>query len=59
MGLLRLHNTLTKKIEEFVPRDSGKAALYVCGPTVYDSSHLGHMRAAIAFDVLRRYLEWK
>lgn len=59
MGPLRLHNTLTKKIEEFVPRDSGKAALYVCGPTVYDSSHLGHMRAAIAFDVLRRYLEWK
>jgi len=56
---LRLHNTLTKKVEEFVPRDPGRAGLYVCGPTVYDSAHLGHMRAAIAFDVLRRYLEWK
>ncbi len=59
MGTLRLHNTLTKRVEAFVPRDPGKAAMYVCGPTVYDSSHLGHMRAAIAFDVLRRYLEWK
>ncbi|MGH9895024.1 MAG: cysteine--tRNA ligase, partial [bacterium] len=56
---LRLHNTLTKKVEEFVSRDAGKAALYVCGLTVYDHAHLGHMRAAIVFDVLRRYLEWK
>jgi cysteinyl-tRNA synthetase len=54
---LHLHNTLTKKAEEFVPREPGKAAMYVCGPTVYDSSHLGHMRAAVVFDVLRRYLE--
>jgi len=54
---LRLHNTLTKRTEEFVPREPGKAAIYVCGPTVYDSSHLGHMRAAVVFDVLRRHLE--
>ncbi len=53
----RLHNTLTKRVEPFVPREPGKAAIYVCGPTVYDSSHLGHMRAAVIFDVLRRYLE--
>jgi len=56
---LRLHNTLTKREEEFVPREAGKAAMYVCGPTVYDSSHVGHMRAAIVFDVLRRYLEFR
>jgi cysteinyl-tRNA synthetase len=56
---LRLHNTLTRRVEEFVPRDSGKAAIYVCGPTVYDNAHVGHMRAALAFDVLRRYLEAK
>lgn len=56
---LRLYNTLTKKTEEFVPREPGKAAIYVCGPTVYDSSHLGHMRAAIVFDILRRYLDAK
>ena len=54
---LRLHNTLSKREEEFIPREAGKAAMYVCGPTVYDSSHLGHMRAAVVFDVLRRFLE--
>ncbi len=54
---LRLYNTRTKMAEEFVPRDPGKATLYVCGPTVYDTSHLGHMRAASVFDILRRYLE--
>jgi cysteinyl-tRNA synthetase len=54
---LRLHNTLTKRQDAFVPREAGKVAMYVCGPTVYDTSHLGHMRAAVVFDVLRRYLE--
>ncbi len=58
MGL-KLHNSLTGQLEEFVPRDPGKAAIYVCGPTVWDSAHLGHMRAAIVFDVLRRHLESK
>jgi len=58
MGL-RLHNTLSKRIEEFVPRDPGRAAIYVCGPTVYDTAHVGHMRAALVFDVLRRHLEAK
>ncbi len=56
---LRLHNTLTKRTDEFVPRVPGAAAMYVCGPTVYDSSHVGHMRAAVVFDVLRRYLEFR
>ena len=56
---LRLHNTLTKRQDAFVPRDAGKVAMYVCGPTVYDTSHLGHMRAAVVFDVLRRYLEFR
>ncbi|HEY3247137.1 MAG TPA: cysteine--tRNA ligase [bacterium] len=55
--MLRLHNSLTKRTEDFVPRDPGKVAMYVCGPTVYDVTHLGHMRAAIVFDILRRYLE--
>ncbi|MDQ7843476.1 MAG: cysteine--tRNA ligase [Armatimonadota bacterium] len=54
---LRLHNTLTGRIEEFVPREPGRVAIYICGPTVYDSAHLGHMRAAVVFDVLRRFLE--
>jgi len=54
---LRLHNTLTGRTEEFVPREPGQVAVYVCGPTVYDSAHLGHMRAAVVFDVLRRFLQ--
>src|SRR5439155_27205667 len=58
MGL-RLHNTLTKRVEQLVTREAGKAAIYVCGPTVYDVTHLGHMRAAVVFDVLRRYLEFR
>src|SRR5438128_12169388 len=56
---LRLHNTLSKRVEEVVTREAGKAAIYVCGPTVYDVTHLGHMRAAVVFDVLRRYLEFR
>ncbi len=54
---LRLYNTRTKTAEELVPRDPGKVGIYVCGPTVYDTSHLGHMRAQSVFDILRRYLE--
>ncbi len=54
---LRLYNTRTKTAEEFIPREPGIATIYVCGPTVYDRSHLGHMRAASVFDILRRYLE--
>ncbi len=54
---LRLFNTRTKVAEEFVPRDPGRVGMYVCGPTVWDTSHLGHMRAAIVFDIVRRYLE--
>src|SRR5574340_1233274 len=54
---LRLFNTRTKVAEQFVPRDPGRVGMYVCGPTVWDTSHLGHMRAAMVFDILRRYLE--
>ena len=55
---MRLYNTLGKDLQEFVPRDEGKASIYVCGPTVQSAPHLGHGRAAVVFDVLRRYLEW-
>jgi len=56
---VRLYNTLGKELQAFVPRDAGKASIYVCGPTVQSAPHLGHGRAAVVFDVLRRYLEWK
>lgn len=53
---LRFHNTLTKQIDEFVPREAGKVNLFVCGPTVYDFSHLGHAKTYVQFDLLARVL---
>ena len=55
---MRLHNTLSGQVEEFVPRDS-EVLLYVCGITPYSESHLGHGMSVIIFDTLRRYLEFK
>jgi len=52
---VKLYNTLTRTLEEVSPRD-GTVGMYVCGVTVYDSSHIGHARTVIVFDVLRRYL---
>jgi len=56
--MLRVHNTLTRDKEEFIPRDEGKAAIYVCGPTTYNFIHLGNARPMVVFDVVRRYLEY-
>jgi cysteinyl-tRNA synthetase len=54
--MLKLHNTLSGRLEEFVPLVPGKVGMYVCGVTVYDRSHIGHARALVTFDVLFRYL---
>ncbi|QID32389.1 cysteine--tRNA ligase [Pampinifervens florentissimum] len=54
---IRIYNTLTGKVEEFVPIDPPKVSIYTCGVTVYDDSHVGHGRSLIVFDVLRRFLE--
>jgi cysteinyl-tRNA synthetase len=51
-----LYNTLTQKKEELVPYFENKIKMYVCGPTVYSSAHLGHARAAVTFDVIERFL---
>ncbi len=56
---MRVYNTLTRTKEEFVPREPGKVAMYVCGPTVYNHIHIGNARTFLSFDVVRRYLEWK
>lgn len=53
---LRLHNTLTRKKEDFVPLDPRNVRMYVCGPTVYDFAHIGNARPVIVFDVLFRLL---
>src|SRR5512143_1429157 len=55
---LRLHTTLSGRLEEFVPLVPGKVGMYVCGVTVYDRSHIGHARALVTFDVLFRYLRF-
>ncbi|HEX2028366.1 MAG TPA: cysteine--tRNA ligase [Nitriliruptorales bacterium] len=54
-----LHDTLTRETVPFQPRDDGKAAIYVCGPTVYGDTHVGHGRCAVVFDVLNRYLRYR
>ncbi len=54
---IRLYNTLAGKKEDLVPIEDRKIGIYVCGPTVYDSPHLGHARAAVMFDVMTRFLK--
>ena len=54
---LRIHNTLTRATERFVPIEPGHAGLYVCGITIYDLCHMGHARFMIAFDVVQRWLK--
>lgn len=54
---LFIHNTLTRKKEEFVPIDPERITLYVCGPTVYNYVHIGNARPAVVFDVLFRVLQ--
>jgi len=54
---LRVFNTLNRKKEVFKPLDPGKVRMYVCGPTVYDSCHIGHARSVVVFDVIARYLK--
>ncbi|HWC37495.1 MAG TPA: cysteine--tRNA ligase, partial [Acidimicrobiales bacterium] len=58
-GMLRLYDTALGEITEIVPRQPGRFSMYVCGPTVYEVPHIGHGRAALVYDVLRRYLEWR
>ncbi len=55
---MRLYNTLSGKKEILVPQVEGKISFYVCGVTVYDYCHLGHARAYVAFDCIRRYLDY-
>ena len=53
---LRIHNTLTRRLEDFVPIEPGHVRMYVCGITVYDLCHMGHARMMMAFDVAYRWL---
>ncbi|MBX3055684.1 MAG: cysteine--tRNA ligase [Anaerolineae bacterium] len=55
---LKIYNVLTRKKEEFVPLVAGKISMYVCGPTVYDYSHIGHAKTYVSFDVIVRFLRY-
>ncbi|MDP3518217.1 MAG: cysteine--tRNA ligase [Pseudohongiella sp.] len=55
---LKIHNSLTRQKESFVPIEPGKVSMYVCGLTTYDYSHIGHARMFVAFDVVVRYLRF-
>ena len=56
---MKIQNTMTGKKENFRPIHNNRINLFVCGPTVYDDSHIGHARTYIAFDVVARYLNYK
>src|SRR5262245_25442357 len=55
---LKIFNVLGREKQEFVPIEEGHVNMYVCGPTVYDYSHIGHAKTYIGFDVIVRYLRY-
>ena len=57
--MIKIYDTMTRNMREFVPIKDGKVKMYVCGPTVYNYIHVGNARSAIAFDTIRRYLEYR
>lgn len=57
--MLKVYNSLTNQKEEFKPIEDGKVSMYVCGPTVYNYIHIGNARSAVAFDTIRKYLEYR
>ena len=54
---LRIHNTLSRVLEPFLPLEAGHARMYVCGMTIYDLCHIGHARMMMAFDIVQRWLK--
>lgn len=56
--MLHLYDTATQTVHPLAMREPGNVSIYLCGPTVYGPAHLGHGRATLVYDVLRRYLEW-
>ena len=56
--MLNLYDTATQTVKPLAMREPGRVSIYLCGPTVYGPPHLGHGRATLVYDILRRYLEW-
>ena len=57
--MLKIYNTLSRELEEFKPLVENQVSMYVCGPTVYNYIHIGNARSIVAFDVVRKYLEYR
>jgi cysteinyl-tRNA synthetase len=57
--VLRIYNTLSRKKEVFKPTHGNRVNMFVCGPTTYDLSHLGHARTYVSYDIIARYLRYK
>lgn len=57
--MIQVYNSLTNQKEDFEPMEPGKVSMYVCGPTVYNYIHIGNARSAVAFDTIRKYLEYR
>ena len=57
--MIKIYNTMTRKVEEFIPLKEKEVSMYVCGPTVYNYIHIGNARPAIVFDTVRRYFEYR
>ncbi len=55
---IQVFNVLTRQKEEFTPLNPELVTMYVCGPTVYDYSHIGHAKTYVSFDVIVRYLRF-
>src|SRR5713226_1610250 len=56
---LKVYNTLTRHLDDFEPIHPGRVNMFVCGPTVYDVSHIGHGKTYVAYDIIARYLRRK
>jgi cysteinyl-tRNA synthetase len=56
---IRVYNSWSQKKEDFKELHPGEVRMYVCGPTVYDDSHIGHGRAAVTFDIIQRYFKFR
>ena len=59
LSKLKVHNTLTRSLEEFTPNRAKRVNMFVCGPTVWDASHVGHAKTYVAYDIMARYLRRK
>ena len=57
--MIKIYDTMSRDLREFVPIEDGKVKMYVCGPTVYNYIHVGNARSTVAFDTIRRYFEYR